>query len=510
MGFLVFFASAAFASPPNDTIVIGQAVDAATLDPAEISSRDASNIAEHIFGTLFDLGENGEMTPYLADAYTVSDDGKVITYRMHPRLTCEDGEPLTARSAAYSFNRAADPENRFTGNTAAFVFTSVGFVKAVAADDLTLQIVMNKYSPIAPQMLTEVFIHCQKSYEKMSLEQAARAPVGSGPYRMVEWVRDDHITLERVPGFTLRPALPKRIVWRVIPEALTRAAELIAGNVDIITNVVPDQLATIDASPSARVQVVNGTRRMFIGFNLKDKFSDTPGGKALQKPEVRRALQYAVDVPTICDTLLKTPCVRATGPVNPPNDDKSLTPYPYDPDKAEKLLDAAGYPRGKDGIRFSLTLQSPNGRYLADSSVSQAIGQYLTDIGVDTKVELLDWASVFTPAMRRHDTGPLFFLGTGGAAWSALYDLSVFATPDAGTNYSEWKDPEFYAEWAGILAAKDPAEQRRHVETMLKIFYERPPWLMLYFQPDFYGVNSRVAWKARRDERVLVGNVTIH
>jgi peptide/nickel transport system substrate-binding protein len=502
-------ATAALAAPPKDTIVIAHGVDAATLDPAQLGARDETNIADHIWVTLYDKDENGTLEPYLADSYKTSDDGKSYDFHLRPGAVCEDGQPMDAEAVAYSFNRAADPKNKFVGDTPSFIFTSIGFDKAVALDKQDVRIVTTKYNPIAVQLMTNVFLHCKLSYEKMTLEQAARHPVGSGPYRLTEWVQDDHITLEKVKGFKLRDVKPEKVIWRVIPEALTRAAELMAGNIDIITNVLPDQIATIDASGTAKVQPVAGTRRIYVGFNLNAKFADTPGGKAIQKPEVRRALQYAIDVPTLCDTLLKTKCTRATGPVNPPNDDKALQPYPYDPDQAEKLLDAAGYPRGKDGIRFSLTLQSPNGRYLADGDISQAIAQFLTDIGVDTKVQFLDWTSVYIPLIRAHNAGPLFLLSSGGRTYSAISDLSDFATPDAGTNYTGWQDPEFFSKWHDILSTKDPAEQTRAVDQMLQIFYDRGPWLLLYFQPDFYGVGNRIDWTARRDERVLINDATV-
>ena len=227
--------------------------------------------------------------------------------------------------------------------------------------------------------------------------------------------------------------------WRVIPEASTRTAELIAGNVDIITNVPPDQHDAINGSGAAEVAGVAGTRRMYVGFNQRDIFDDTEGGRAIKDPAVRVALQYAVDVPTICQTLLAFDCERASSMVNTPNDNPDLEPYPYDPVKAGELLDAAGYPRGDDGVRFDITLQAGRGRYLNDVAVVQAIGQYLTDVGVNTTVEILDWGSEFVPALRQHEVGPLYFVGTGGGTWSAVYDMADLSEPTGATNYTEWQ-----------------------------------------------------------------------
>jgi peptide/nickel transport system substrate-binding protein len=231
-----------------------------------------------------------------------------------------------------------------------------------------------------------------------------------------------------------------------------------------------------------------------------------PGGEAIQNPDVRRALQYAVDVPAICSQLLNFECVRATGIVNPPNANQSLTPYPYDPAKAEELLDAAGYPRDANGVRFAIKFQAGQGRYLNDRNVVLAIAQYLEDVGLDVEVELMEWASVYVPLIRQRNVGPLFFLGSGGALWSPLYDMTDLARPDSGTNYTHWNDPRWFDRWADIAATDDPAEQRVIIDEMLQVFYDDGPWLHLYFQPDFYGVSNRVDFVARPDEKVYLFN----
>lgn len=496
--------------PDENTLVLAQSTDASTLEVDQVGSRSEANILAHMFGTLFEISETGEIIPYLANSYEVSEDGTQFLFTLNEGLTCHDGEALTAEDVAYTFQRASDPENGFTGNTAGFVFDAAGFVSAEAVDELTVAINLEKYQSIALGLLSEVYIHCKDSYEAMTLEEAAENPVGSGPYRFVEWIKDDRIVLEKVEDFSLRDATFDTLIWRVIPEASTRAAELIAGNVDIIAGVSPDQIDAINGSGAAEVQAVQGTRRIYIGFNQRQKFADeSDGGAAIQNTDVRVALQYAVDVPTICATLLGTECERATGLVNPPNDNPNLEPYAYDPEKAEELLDAAGYPRGEDGVRFTMKLQSPNNRYLNDGNVALAVGQYLTDIGVETEVELLDFRSVYIPLINEHDAGPMFLLGSGGGTWNALYDMADISEPQGATNYTEWGNEEWFTRWNSLADIRDPAEERTVINEMLEIFYNDPPWLLMYFQPDFYGVSNRVDWQARRDEQVIVYNATL-
>ena len=502
----IALAGAAMAQVSDDTLVVGLSADITTFEPANVSSRDNANIMRHIFDTLQSIEGDGSVVPDLATDLTVSEDGLAYVYTIEEGRTCHDGEALTAEDVAYSFNRAKDPANAFTGNTPGFVFSSIGFVDAVALSDTQVQINIAAPNSIAFGLIAEVYVHCKDSYEAMSLEEATTSPIGSGSYRLASWTPGSEVVLEKVND----PGNFENIVYRIIPEASTRSAELIAGNVDIITNVAPDQIDAINNSGSASVQAVQGTRRMYVGFNLSDEFAAMPGGDAIQDPMVRRALQYAVDVPAICAQLLNFPCERMTGIVNPPNANQSITPYPYDPAKAEEMLDAAGWPRLDDGNRFTIRFQAGRGRYLNDENVVLAVAQYLSDVGLNVEVDIMEWGSVYVPLIRQRNVGPLFFLGSGGALWSPLYDMTDLATVESGTNYTHWDDERWFSRWADLSAAKTPEEQRPIIDEMLQVFYDDGPWLHMYFQPDFYGVSSRLNWTARPDEKVYLFNASLN
>lgn len=497
---------AAIAAPADDTIVVGLSADVTTFDPAAISSRDNSNIARHIFGTLVSIDGEGKQHNDLANNLEISDDGLAYVYTLNEGLTCHDGEALTAEDVAYTFNRAADPELGFTGNTPGFIFSSIDFQSAEALDDLRVQINLGAKNPIAFGLIAEVYIHCKDSYSNMTLDEATTSPIGSGSYKLSSWTRGSEIVLEKVKD----PGNFEKIVWRIIPETSTRSAELMAGNVDIITNVAPDQMDVINGTNMAKVEPIQGTRRMYVGFNLSESMAKEPGGDAIQDPMVRRALQYAVDVPTICKQLLNFECERMTGIVNPPNANQSLTPYPYDPDKAEQMLDEAGWPRGDDGKRFSIRFQAGPGRYLNDASVIPAIAQFISDVGVDVQLDTMEWSSVYIPLIRERNAGPLYFIGSGGALWSPLYDMADLSAVDAGTNYTHWDDERWFSRWEDIANAATPEEQRVIIDEMLQVFYDDGPWLHLYFQPDFYGVSNRVNWSPRPDEKVYLFNASLN
>ena len=132
---------------PEDAIVVGLSADITTFEPGMISSRDNANIARHIFAGLFSLTSEGDHVPDLAHTLEISEDGTAYVYTLREGLTCHDGEALTAEDVAYTFNRIADPENRFTGNSPGFVITSIGFQDAVALDAWFVPVQMKKNRP---------------------------------------------------------------------------------------------------------------------------------------------------------------------------------------------------------------------------------------------------------------------------------------------------------------------------------------------------------------------------
>jgi peptide/nickel transport system substrate-binding protein len=137
-------------------LVIAQTVDMDGLEPSEVNSRAEANVFNHMYATVYEISETGSIDPYLANDFAISEDGTEITFTLNEGLTCHDGEPLTAEDVAYTFQRAADPENGFTGNTAGFVLDALKYVDARADSELEATIVIDAYSPIALGLISEV------------------------------------------------------------------------------------------------------------------------------------------------------------------------------------------------------------------------------------------------------------------------------------------------------------------------------------------------------------------
>ncbi len=495
----------------DDTLVVGIFAEPVSLDPARVAN---FNITAHMFGQLYELGQaTGSIDPYFATSYSISEDGTEWTFTLNEGLTCHDGEALTAEDVAYSWQRMADPANGFTGNSAGFVVPSLGYLDARVEDDLNVTLIFSgsQNTSLRLGLISEIFIHCKDSYEAMTLDEAARNPVGSGPYRFGEWVTGDRITTFRYADFPLRETFFEEVVWRIFPERSTATAEMITGNVDILKGISADQVEPINASGLASVVNYTSTIRAYVGFQMgaDAPYRETLGGQAIMETPVRVALQYALDVSAICTQLLAAECARATGPVNPPNDNPDLEPYPYDPAMAEQLLDEAGYPRGENGVRFELTLMARNIPGAVGAEVAQAVAQFLSDVGVQTTVEFLEQAT-FVEQLIAHNLGPLFIVTTGGSAWSAQYDLADFPAIDGETNYTDWANEEFFALEESLPTLLDDPEAERAAELrMLEVFYEDPPWLLMYFSPTLEAVSNRLDYTPRVDNFLTVYNARL-
>jgi peptide/nickel transport system substrate-binding protein len=281
---------------------------------------------------------------------------------------------------AYTFNRAKDPANQFTGNTPGFVFSSIGFESAEALDDRRVQINIARKNPIAFGLIAEVYIHCKDSYEAMSLDEAAANPIGSGPYQLASWTRGSEVVLEKV-GNPNSPANMQRIVWRIIPEASTRSAELIAGNVDIITNVAPDQIDAVNASGNGRgaggaghAADVRGLQPLRRVRGPAGRRRD-PGPGGAPRPPVRgrraRDLLAASQLRMRARDGHREPAQR-----QPQHRALSLRPGDGRATPGRGRLAPSA-----DGNRFAIKLQAGQGRYLNDRNVVLAIAQYLEDVG---------------------------------------------------------------------------------------------------------------------------------
>ena len=429
-----------------------------TLDPHFLLLD--SNIAynQHIYGALTDTDERGVLKPDLAVSWS-SDGGPHWTFRLRPGVTFHDGTPFTADDVVFSFGRVPNVPN----NPSSYISQLLGVTGVRKLDDHTVEIETAGFLPLLPAQIAKLAIVSKRVAEGASTEEfnSGKAAIGTGPFRLVQVQGKERLKLERFEQYWGRKPEWEHLEFRILPNDSARSAALLSGDVDLIEFVPLQDAARLKATPGFVVHSGDSARVMYLGLNVDPKpapVEKTPLREAL----VRRAISEAINR----DGLVRSTLVgygRVATQIGVPGMNGYLDDLKadvYNPDAARKLLADAGYPDG-----FTTSLLCPNGRYIADAQVCQALGQMLARIGIKASVEALP-ASVFFSRIKTGANPVPFYLG----AWSnvmgdAGYTLNnMFHTLDparkmGSVNRAGWSDPALDKLIDAALTEADPAKR---------------------------------------------------
>jgi peptide/nickel transport system substrate-binding protein len=297
------------------------------------------------------------------------------------------------------------------------------------------------------------------------------------------------------PSYALGAAKVKDVVFKTMPDASARLAAIQTGDVDVITNVPPDNIADVESGGNATVQSVPSARVASIWLNTLDN-------EALKKKQVRQALNHAVDKQAIVENVMSgyaTP-VATFAPDYFVGHTEDLEPYAFDQERAKSLLAEAGYPDG-----FPLKLMVPRGRYLLAEEVVQAVADQLGDVGVDVTIQAVEFG-VFAKATQERKIPDAFYAAWGNAFFDSLDELQVAVL--TGTKGFSWYSNK--AADAKIKAAAEAASAETHEQALQdaeRLIYDDPAFIYLYAYKDIYGVSNELPWKPRRDEQIYLYEV---
>ena len=377
----------ALAADPG-TVTITQGVDASTLDPIKASVTPDTNVQAQIFDTLARRSPDGSaLIPQLATSWKLVAP-TVWEFKLRRGVTFSNGDPFTSADVKFTVEKILDP---------AYKSQQVPRVDTVARveapDPYTVRFITKRPTPLAPAITRPIFIADAKYWLEHSDAYMVEHPMGTGPYVLSSWRRDDALEIEANPRYWGGAPAIAHVVFKPMPESGTRVSALRTGATDLITN-VPFQYATLLAGgTNTRMASARSVRVLYIAFNTLQ-----PGPQ--QNVLVRQALNYAIDVPAIVKAVLGGRAYELGEPVPPSffGYDPSLAPYHHDLAKAKELLAKAGYPDGKG---LALTLYAPQGRYNGDKEIALALGGQLQAAGVHVDVRTQEWVSYYSQALRR-------------------------------------------------------------------------------------------------------------
>lgn len=445
-------------APVKDTLIVGMGADAVSLDPHRSNDQSSSRVRSHIYETLILQTEDLQLVPGLADSWTQIDD-LTFEFKLKKDVVFHDGSPFTAADVKFTFERA------LTSPDIGHIIGSLESVEVV--DDFTVRLVTKQ--PFAP-MLTHL-AHPAASILSEEVVSAAgyefAVPVGTGPYKFVEWVIGDKVTLARFDDYHGTKAVIPNVVFRAIPDNSVRTIELETGAIDIAYDIQPSDVNRVGDNADLTLYRDSNLSMNYIGFNMEKKpFDDV---------RVRQAINYAIDMDSIVKVVLMGVGAPAFGPIGPNvwGSKQDLEPYGFDVELAKSLLAEAGYPDG-----FTTTLWTNDNKTRID--IAEIVQNQLGAVGIEVTVEVVEWGKYLTDtAEGKHD---MFILGwttvTADADYGlyALFHSTQVGSPGNRTWFNDARVDELLT--VGRTTLDTSARSAAYAEAQ-QIIRDQAPWIFV-------------------------------
>ncbi len=462
---------------------IGIGIDADTLNPQEQTTTLPQNMCDLMFDSFFFQDPEGKLHPRLATSYETAADGLTITLHLRKGVKFSDGTDFNADAVKLTWDRIFDPKMRVPLRFA------VGMVnECVKIDDYTVALKLKyPFAPLAPSLSMSLVSPISPAAIEKYGEDVRQNPVGAGPYIIKEWVKGDRIVMVRNENYWGEKPTVATITWKIVPEDATREAMLRAGQIDICYKPLPSNVAALKADPKITVEMPLDTRTIFMGLNYQK-------GVTTDK-KVRQAFNYAVDKKAIVKKILFDTAEPMAGPVSPKvfGYFKMDQQYEYNPEKAKQLLKDANFDFSK-----TVSMRTPQGRYLFDKQVSEAVQAYLQAIGVKVELRTYDWPTYVAGLLKPLAESELevFLLGWGPLILDAdmgLYgQFTCEVNPPKGLGAAFYCNPEYDKIMKTSREEQDPQKRLALLKQASEIVWDDAPWLWLHVEKFVIAYSSKI------------------
>lgn len=477
---------------PQGTLTASLTTFPNSLDIPQAAERNASTAGWHLFDSLVWLDGQGVAQPALATDWTVSDDGTVYTFNLRDDVTFHNGEPFNADAVVFSWERAAN-------STFEYFYQWTFAESVVALDDYTVQITLSEPTPTFLSIMADNWAIVPPGYlAEVGEEGFAEHPVGTGPFMFVEWVKGDRIEMEANPNYFGEPGpLVQTLVFRPIPESSTRVAAVQTGEIDIAKRLSAEEAQSLLGAEGVKVVSYPADRVYYIAFNNLT----TGVGLPTEDPNVRIAMNMAVDRQAIVDALFNGQARLSTSFVTPSNFgfNPDIEAFPYDPDRARELLAEAGYPNG-----FDIEFRCPIGAYTNFEQVCEAVQGFLSDVGINANLELMESGQYWDLEAAKE------LPGIFGDSWSNAASEPIDRMRGAlleENSYAAWSTAELTALINSIATTVDDDERLALYFEYQDMMQADPPFIWLYEPFSFEAIQTRVQnYKPRAAENYFIGH----
>jgi len=462
------------------TLRAGMQTDPVGLDPHLTTATSTRNMMENVYDTVVQIDPTGRIVPGLATSWQTSPDGLVWTFTLRGNVKFHNGRAMTADDVVYSLNRIRDPK---TKSPRASDFAIVDSVTATGP--LTVAIRLKQpFSPMLAKLAlsTNVIVPHEVVEKDGDLNTE---PVGTGPYRFVEYTPQQRLVLVRSGDFWGFDATGRRlpyidrIEFDFYPDAVARVTALKTGNVEWIEYVPSSEVQSLRGD--SNIQVVGGLSANFRGLYIN--MTVPP----FNNVKVRQAMAWAVDRKQIVDTaLFGVGGIVATGTTIPPGNYYAMTKNVYnkvDVDKGKQLMAEAGFPNGVDAELYVTStydfLRTP----------AELVQAQLAKVGIRTKIVAADWSVYLPTVFQKHYT--LTILGNSGQADPDDFLYNPFHTGVA-SNYLNYSDAQFDKLVEQGRAVSSEAQRRAIYQQAQQRLQDTVPMVFLFYSTQYEALRNNV------------------
>ena len=493
---------------------IGIGTSVTSVDPHFHNLANNIKIAMHVFDRLVELDERLRPRPGLASEWKAIDD-TTWEFKLRRGVKFHDGSDFDAQDVVATLKRVPWVPN----SPNSFITYTRAITETIVVDPWTIRFKTAAPAPLLPVDLTSVSIVSRKHEQSPTADfNNGRATIGTGPFRFVEYVPGERVSLTRNDEYWGRKPHWQKVTLRIMTNPKSRVAALLAGDIQAADEIPPSDVATLQTRPNVTLARAPSNRVLFLHmdqFRDQTAFATDKSGAPLPKNpfkdvRVRKAISKAMNREAIVEKVMEGTAIPAGDllaqgffGVSP-----NIKPDAFDPDGARRLLAEAGYPNG-----FALTVHGPNDRYPNDAAVLQAIAPMLSRVGIETKVVAMPWSTFITQtSVPRYDFSMLL-IGNGATTGEASFGLRVqFATVDTakgmgGSNRARYSNPKVDETLERAMTTIDDAKRERLLQEVAEIAMADQALIPLFHQENIVGLRRGLSYTARSDDYMMAQDI---
>ncbi|RFU64650.1 ABC transporter substrate-binding protein [Peribacillus saganii] len=460
-------------------LVYGMEAEIEQVNPVLDESQEIDSL---LFRGLTKPTESNEIVPDLAEDWTISDDQLTYIFKMREDAKWEDGEPVTAEDVTFTLKKILDP---FTNTPIGGDFSEIDSVEAMSAYEVKITL-KRPFPPLLDKLKVGIVPKHLLESENINETEFNQQPVGNGPFKLKEWNPDGTITVERNEQFySTKPKLDE-VVFKPVPDANTRAVQLKTGEIDLAL-MEPGQASSVKEDDPYTIYDIPTADYRAVMYNLRHPL--------FKDPAVRQALNFGVNREDMVKGVLFNKGEAAHGPLQKSwADSPQENAYSYQPEKAAKLLEKAGWTKGEDGVlqkngqRFEFELVSP----VHDKvrvALANVVAEQLKPLGIKVIPKLMEKQSI---DYTRVDS---FLIGWGSEFDPDDHTYRIFHSSQVGDglyNFGAYENTKMDELLTKARTTVDQEERKAYYEAFQKELASNPPFNFLVYLEAMYGVNKSV------------------